>query len=335
MKCKYLLVGLIFLASLQGGAQVNKDRIATFQMNWSQATPDQVITRTQSAIEAITGRPLKRMPTLIAPTSKTLPSRMVLKVPDAPELEVAFLRDYNELRIVNRELSVSVPPRAELTEEEALKLARNFFGELAKRKLIDERQFDWHKVDVASTWIGGGPVGGSEGDKKRVEYRVTLRRVINGIEVANAGVRIAVHTTGVISGLRLGGVSVLSRLDQNGIEEPLGKGQWLHPQVSLDEAASRFTRETHAYGAKPEVAWSRVMYVMPEGKSVALVQPLYVVSYSLQFPSEGGRTVVSRRKTVGYSLVNPKEPPIDLTPPMRLPQVEKIKKGGNKPATSQ
>jgi len=335
MKRRYLLAALIFLTTVKGGAQPDKERMAAFEMRWPQATADQIIARVQAAIETITGQPLKRKPKFIALAAKALPARMALNVPDAPEFDVTFLRDYNELRIVNRELSVSVPPRAEMTEEEALKLARSFLGELAQRKLVDQRQFDWRRVDVASTWIGGGPAGGPESDKRRVEYRVTLRRVINGIEVANAGVRIAVHTTGVISGLRLGGVSVLSRVDKDGVEEPAGRGQWLHRQVSVEEAASRFRREVHPDGSTPTISWSRVMYVMPEGRPMAVVQPLYVVSYSLQFPSEGGSTVVSRRKTVGYSLMNPEERSIDLTPPMRPPEVEKGEKREEKGATNQ
>ena len=58
----------------------------------------------------------------------------------------------------------------------------------------------------------------------------------------------------------------------------------------------------------------------------AVVEPLYVVSYALEVPSDDGQVAVSRRKTVGLSLVDANARPIDLTPPVRPPQIEKERK---------
>jgi hypothetical protein len=166
---------------------------------------------------------------------------------------------------------------------------------------------------------------GSNLERKRIEYRITVRRTINGIELANSGVRIGVHASGRVSALRYGGVSVTSRLSGN-TEEPTGGGKWFDRKVANDALQARFEREVIPANAKARVAWSRVMYVMPENRRSGVVQPLYVVSYSLEAPTDDGQVAVSRRKTVGLSLVDANAKPIDLTPPMRAPAIEKERK---------
>jgi hypothetical protein len=49
---------------------------------------------------------------------------------------------------------------------------------------------------------------------------------------------------------------------------------------------------------------------------------MYVVSYSLETPADDGQVAVSRRKTVGLSLVDANARPVDLTPPVRAPTLE-------------
>src|SRR5262249_32792258 len=135
----------------------------------------------------------------------------------------------------------------------------------------------------------------------------------------------AVHANGRVSALRVGGVAVASKIAGD-VEEPTGKGRWLIRQVPPADLDARFARDVVPKGARSTTAWSRVMYVMPEGRRSGVVGPPYVVSYSLQFPSEEGETAVSRRRAVGFSLVDLKAPPVDLTPPVRPPQIEKARK---------
>jgi hypothetical protein len=56
------------------------------------------------------------------------------------------------------------------------------------------------------------------------------------------------------------------------------------------------------------------MYVMPDGESRAVREPMLVISYTqLRQTREG--PVASRRKTVGYSLTDPGAPSIDFDAP--------------------
>lgn len=325
-----VIITCIFFVALPAAAQDNErgKRLASFEMIWARPTPQAIAARALAAAQAVAGRRLERPATAVSPRSAGEGLRRIrFRVPDAPALEVLYLREYDELRIADRELAASTSPKKEIPEGDALRVAKRTFETLAERKLLDPRQFNWDKADIASTWAGGGPSEVKERmERRRLEYRVTLRRSLNGFEVANAGIRIAVHVSGRVSSLRLGGVSVSSKPDSAGQDQPTGAGAWLQRRATDAELESRFQREMVPAKAKAHIAWSRVMYVMPENKRSALVQPLYVVSYSLEFPSEEGYTVVSRRKTVGFSLVEPNAAPIDLTPPVRVPPADKLRK---------
>ena len=302
------------------------ERLASLEMAWPVVTTGSVSARVRAAAEAMTGQPLRRPPVVVPITPTAIGSRrMRVTVPDAPALEIDYLADYDEMRIVDAELAASLAPEGEMSQDEAVRMAKRVFDELANRKVVDPRHFDWQRADVAATWAGSGSMDGKTSDRKRVEYRVTVRRSINGIELANAGLRIAVHATGRVSGLRLGGVSVRSKPGGN-LEEPTGLGRWRSRQVSDSDAKARFERETAAQKGRVKVAWARVMYVMPENKRSAVVEPLYVVSYSLEVPTDEGETVVSRRRTLGFSLTDPNAPPVDLTPPTRAPVIERTRK---------
>lgn len=312
-------------AVAQEGKPQAEERLASFEMAWPKLKTEAITARARAAAEVMTGRQLSR-PAVVAPIKPSrASSRMQMAVPGAPALEIFYLPEYNELRIVDTELAASTTPGREMPQDEALKLARRAFDELAHRNVIDPRNYDWGSADIASTWVGGGSLDGKTSEKNRIEYRITVRRSINGIEVANAGARIAIHASGRVSALRLGGVEVASKTAGN-VEEPIGKGRWLSRRVANKDLQARFEREMVPEKAKARVAWSRVMYVMPESKRTALVEPLYVVSYSLEFPSDDGQTAVSRRKTVGFSLVNPEAAPVDLMPPARAPKIETMRK---------
>ena len=82
---------------------------------------------------------------------------------------------------VDRELAASIAPEREMAQDEAVKLAKAAFDELARLKLVDARHYNWDKPDVASTWVGGGQLGGTSTERKRIEYRITVRRTINGM----------------------------------------------------------------------------------------------------------------------------------------------------------
>lgn len=320
------LLALSLLLSFPAAAQSPEpqvgDRIASFEMSWAQRGQDEVGRRAQAVAEVLTGSKLRSAGVSVYPvkTAKGVEHRWEVRVADAPGLRIRYLPQYDELRALSIELLHATAPQQDVGQERALEIAKRAFGQLAAAGVVEARHFNWATADVATTLTGGGSLDAKTFERHLVEYRITLRREINGIEVANAGMRLAVHALGQLSGLRVGGVSIASDADAAGQENPKGKGQWLTRKVASADLLRRFQREATPEGARAKVAWSKVLYVMDETSKAAVVEPLYVVSYALQFPTDDGQVAVSRRKVLGYSLTNPAAKPIDLVPPTRPPR---------------
>ncbi len=307
-----------------GGEPKVGDRIASFEMRWAPRTEDEVGRRALAVAEVLAGggklrsegvsvEPVKR--------SRGAASRWAVRVADAPELRIRYLPEYDELRALSTELLYATAPEKDLGRERALEIAKRAFGDLAAAKVVDPRHFNWGKASVATTVVGGGTTASKVISERRVvEYRISLLREINGIEVANAGVRLAVHASGQLSGVRVGGVSIASDVGTAALESPRGRGQWLTRKVETADLLRRFEREAVPAGAKAKLAWSRVLYVMDETQKAAVIEPRYVVSYSLHVPTDDGQVAISRRKVLGYSLTDPAAKPVDLVPPVRPPR---------------
>ncbi len=334
---KWIALAAAALIPIAAPAQMRTDkseppkRLASFEMTRPQQPAEAVAARVSAAAEAMTGRKMARaMP---AKAAAVQAGRSSWQLPDAPGLEIDYLPDYDEFRMVDPELAASTAPAREVPQEEALAVAKRTFEELARRKVVNAEDYAWDRADVASTWVGGGSSDGKTSEpRRRIEYRITVRRQLNGIEVANAGIRIGVHASGRVSAVRMGGPAIASKRGTAG-EEPTGNGRWLDRKVGIDQLDARFEREVVPAKAKASVAWARVLYVMPDDQRSAVVEPLYVVSYSLHVPTDDGQTAISRRKTVGFSLSNPTAKPVDLTPPARQHEVDKEPKVA--PATAQ
>jgi len=300
------------------------DRIASFEMTWTQRSKDDVARRALAVAELLAGTKLQPSGVEVRALERRgdRDPRWEIRVAEAPDLHIRYLARYDELRALSRELLYATAPAEDVGRERALEIAKRAFGQLAEAGVVDARQFNWSKADVATTLVGDGAVDAKTIERRQVvEYRITVLREINGIEVANAGVRLAVHASGRLSGVRVGGVSVASQPGAAATrEEPKGKGRWLTRKVTSADLLRRFERDAALPAAQAKVAWSRVLYVMDERRQSAVVEPLYVVSYSLHVPTDEGQVAVSRAKVVGYSLVDPAAKPVDLVPPVRAPR---------------
>lgn len=305
------------------------ERLASFEMSRAKRSADEVGRRAAAVAELLEGHKLEKAPAvkpLRSPDGAERRWQVILSEDSA--LRVRYIPELDELRALNTEVMADTHPEKDVGQATALDVAQRSVARLAAAGVVDERQFDWKSAEVASTWVGEGSLDGRLSQRRRTEYRITLRRKLNGIELANAGLRVAVHVSGRLAGLRIGGVSVASDL-AGGQENPKGRGQWLTRKVEAADIERRFQRDAGPAGSKPEVAWVRVMYVMPENRTEALVEPLLVYSYSLKSKTESGEVVVSRRKVLGYSLTDPTAKPIDLVPPTRP-----AREGDVKPSSS-
>lgn len=220
------------------------------------------------------------------------------------------LPDYDEIRLVNTRLAESTEG-LKLDEQQAIEIAADILQSLNKQDLLNGLRYQPEKYKVGYHRVGSGSTDGKQAEDTIVGYRITFLAHIDDIPLANAGVRVAVHRNGKLSGIRIGGVSA---------SPDAGKGQ--SRQVSDDEIKKRFAASVPR-DMEPRIAWQRVMYVMPDDERSAVVYPTHTISYSLVGESEQGE-VISRRKTVGFSLVDGELDIIDYLKPTTKHQTTRL-----------
>ena len=211
------------------------------------------------------------------------------------------LPEHDEIRLVNTRLAESTKD-LKLEEAEAVKIATEALQSLNRNDLLNGLRYQPDKYKVGYHRVGIGSTDGKQSEEAVVGFRITFLAHIDDVPLANAGVRVAVHRSGKLSGIRIGGVSA----SKGALKEH-------SRQVSDDEIQKRFEASLPR-GMKPRMAWQRVMYVMPDDERSAVVYPMHTISYSLVGESEQGE-VISRRKTVGFSLIDGEAEIIDYLKP--------------------
>ncbi len=222
----------------------------------------------------------------------------------APELQVKLIPEYNEVRLINTAL-LDQTDSDDIGESAAIEQAIRYLDEMIARGIVTEAEYNLDHMQLGYTKIGGGAIDkngkpAGEPTEQIVDYRVTFRPNIKGVQLANAGVRLAIHRSGKLSAARVGGV----------IAEPTGDSvDWSVSSRELQKRLDQFGPRTDK-----KVDWARVMYVMPEDQRSAIVEPLHTVAFSAVFGSEQGE-VISRKKVVGFSIADPDADPLDFTAP--------------------
>ena len=162
----------------------------------------------------------------------------------------------------------------------------------------------WEAAPKGFTPLGESP------KVRNVAYVFTMLRQLNGIDFLNAGLKVTVHRSGLVSAIRVGGAEVESK--ENGTAAiPQGSGFVFARTVESEAVRSRFNAEFP--GAR--VDWDEVRYALPELERRALIEPRRIFSFSQATRDPSGKEIISRRKYLAYSLRNEAEPPTDLSDP--------------------
>ncbi len=285
--------------------------VASFEMEFAQREPADVQRRVARLGQVFSGREL-RLAESAAKLGRDQEASWHAPFADAPRLLVRHVAAVDELRILDDEVAQDLEPKGAIDREAALRLAGAYLKRLGEAGFIDPRHYDLKRADVGTHRIVGGEVSSKKLDYERItEYRITLRPALNGIELANAGVRLGVHVSGKLAGLRVGGVTVRT-VAHGQTDLPAGRGQQ-HLRRVDDAAIDRALAKAFTRGAEPKQHWSTVMYVMPEGETRALVAPTRVHAFSEMHRADG-ESVSSRRRIVGFSIIDAGLPMFDYTP---------------------
>jgi hypothetical protein len=292
--------------------EFTETKLNAYLMRWPARTLPEAAARARALAEMLVGRSLPSAPVEMAlKSAKSDSAGWTRPFSDVPDIIIRYTPQADDTRVLNLELT-SDPFGMDIGEDLAREAMQTYFRRLAERGLIDPSHYDLKKVRAGHTRSASGSKLGSERLEWVEEYRFTLLRQLNGIDVANAGITIGVHPTGQLSSVRLGGVEVES-VGEGDSESPTAQGGTREVLVSKSEIANRFNAEV-PFNAHAQVSNERLMYVMPEEAREAVVEPMYVYTYSLEVDL-GGATSISRKKTVGYSLTAPFKPPTDFLPP--------------------
>lgn len=313
--------------SLQAGS-----RVTAYTMSWDDGGPDQAAKRLTGAVEVMLGK---------AAASRVIDDESLVRAANgenagswtrlgASPVLVRYQEEFNEIRLIHEELDRVTRPARDVGEKGALEAAEELLKRLGEAGVIDPRLFESSAVQIGYKMVGAGAVGKTVKPGRIVEYRFTYRPRLRGIEMANAGLRLGILASGELASMRVGGVTPAGEWRDGRLTSTVEDAR-RKVRVGVDELMRRFY-ESVPKGAEPQIAWSRVMYAMPEGAKRALVEPMLLVSYSLRTEADG-EPVVSRRKTIGYSLTDPDAKPVDFdAPPARHegtePRRQESKQGG-------
>jgi len=234
---------------------------------------------------------------------------------DGTPVLARYQAEYDEIRLIHEELDVVSDVGQDLGEDRVRQVAESYLKRLGESGAIDPRLYAEAAMQLGYKMVGEGSVEEAVQPGRIVEYRITYRPRLKGIEMANAGLRLGILTSGQLASLRVGGVTPVGKWEE-GVLQSTAPDSVRTIRVSTKELMDRFYKGAAEEHSEARVAWSRVMYVMPEGESQAIVEPMLIISHSRTGQIEG-HTVVSRRKTLGYSLTDPRAEVLDFDAPAR------------------
>lgn len=205
---------------------------------------------------------------------------------DAPNLIVAYHPRFDEIMAFDLGL---LRDRPELTYNEVA-IPDEGIGEAKARERMKEVISDLEDAGViepgdysaASARLSIWREVESRGEKRKaewvVEYQYTMNRVVDGLDLVDAGLRIGISRHGLVSSFRMTDIEVTAGGTPNTYD------------LTLDEARTKLreNRRLEFPAASLVVTGERVGLGLPPEQSQATIVPAFIFDYVLRFP--GGQT---------------------------------------------
>jgi hypothetical protein len=190
-----------------------------------------------------------------------------------------------------------------------------FFGTavqaLGDAGLIAPEYYDLERPVLVLDQQGSGSTEpGAPVITETIQYRYMALRLVNGVPFANAGVRVAVHRSGKIASIRLGGATIAS-VGPPGEERGTGTSYAIKRMIALDELSKKHDAEAAQGSSLLRTVRSQFVYMIPPNEAHA--HPVQHFSYVLVFGSDGDISI-SRRQDRAYPIDTVDPAFHDLTP---------------------
>lgn len=253
-----------------------------------------VAARARRVAEVVLGKSMTDAVVLesLARAVQELPTTRYSKVTAVhPDLSVRYDQGSDTLVVANEELEFR-PPAVEGDAPANEAAARSVFdatvSQLAQAGVINPEDYDLKNVRVG--WTDYVVARSDEEPEPTVlNFRFNAQRLIGGLPLRGAGMRISVHRSGRIASVKLRRASV-----------KISAGARVPTTVSLPDCEARFRRE-HPDGS---VHSAELAYVLPDPGAHGVAEPKCVVSFNELTRQPTGETVVARRQQARYSLTD-------------------------------
>ncbi len=280
--------------------------LRAYRLAFLRRSPDQVASRGQAMLQALLRRDVDRAEVLALATAKAaVRERWYSPLTTDPGVVVSHDSEHDDLWVLNEGAQVSAAS-PDIGLGQARRIFEDVVASLGAAGALVTAHFDLSKVDVAFTQRGSGQ-GDQVTPAVTTEYRFTAMRQLDGVDMANAGLRVVVDRTGMLTMIRLGGAEVLA---SDGTVSTSAPAATLSRTVLRSDVLSRFGREV------PDgvVESDRLLYALPDGVKDAVVEPRHTVLFARR-TGGSAQTVVTRSDRVAYSIATATAPRLLLSPP--------------------
>jgi hypothetical protein len=272
--------------------------LAAFVLTLPQRTPEDAAARAGAVAGVLTGRRIER-PSL-APLEAELkrgPRSASARLADAPRVTVGHHPRVDAVWAIDEDVAHDVATPTDVGVEAAAVTFRRTVADLDRAQVVDSATLDVAGTRVSHIVQGSGRSGGAAPVERVKEYVFFAPRTINGIPIANAGVRVSVHRSGRVASIRVEGPAVDEVRDQDGLSTPVGSGHAIARTVAEADLDTRVLAEN----PDAEISPLGLVYWMPSGASTAVVAPRqgYVIYPQVEI---AGRTGPGRGHRILYAV---------------------------------
>jgi hypothetical protein len=275
------------------------DNVSAFEMENPQMSPSDIALRAQGLVQVLMSQALPIsafQPVLDAFAKDGMNQAMHTSIPAIDGLKVGHNAARNETWAWNEKVMNDVYSTTDVGLGGATAAFQTTMSSLVKAGLLDLTGIDASNPTVTHIMQGEGWSNASAPTERIKEYTFFVPRTVNGVAVANAGVRISVHRSGIVTSIYLSGPYVYSARAGN-VETAQAPGFSFARVVSKADIDARVQREYPT----STVQSLGLQYRFPEGGARAVIVP--VETYAVSANSKAGEHVIHGRiEYVQYSV---------------------------------